>query len=137
MSKILAIDYGKKRCGFAISDEDQLIAFPLETIDNEEIYLYIKNIIKEEDIEKFVVGLPKNNINSLFNIEKEIKLFIKKIKQEYPFLSIFRVDERYTSSLAKLTIAKSNLKKTKRENKKLIDKISATIILQSYLKKLL
>tara|TARA_S200000501_G_scaffold41714_1_gene33926 strand:- start:486 stop:899 length:414 start_codon:yes stop_codon:yes gene_type:complete len=137
MSKILAIDYGKKRCGFAISDEDQLIAFPLETIDNEEIYLYIKNIIKEEDIEKFVVGLPKNNINSLFNIEKEIKLFIKKIKQEYPFLSIFRVDERYTSSLAKLTIAKSNLKKTKRENKKLIDKISATIILQSFLKKLL
>ncbi|MFL2592246.1 MAG: Holliday junction resolvase RuvX [Cryomorphaceae bacterium] len=137
MSKILAIDYGKKRCGFAISDEDQLIAFPLETIDNEEIYLYIKNIIKEEDIEKFVVGLPKNNINSLFNIEKEIKLFIKKIKQEYPFLSIFRVDERYTSSLAKLTIAKSDLKKTKRENKKLIDKISATIILQSFLKKLL
>ena len=137
MSKILAIDYGKKRCGFAISDEDQLIAFPLETIDNEEIYSYIKNIIKEEDIEKFVVGLPKNNINSLFNIEKEIKLFIKKIKQEYPFLSIFRVDERYTSSLAKLTIAKSNLKKTKRENKKLIDKISATIILQSFLKKLL
>ena len=137
MSKILAIDYGKKRCGFAISDEDQLIAFPLETIDNEEIYLYIKNIIKEEDIEKFVVGLPKNNINRLFNIEKEIKLFIKKIKQEYPFLSIFRVDERYTSSLAKLTIAKSDLKKTKRENKKLIDKISATIILQSFLKKLL
>ena len=137
MSKILAIDYGKKRCGFAISDEDQLIAFPLETIDNEEIYLYIKNIIKEEDIEKFVVGLPKNNINSLFNIEKEIKLFIKKIKQEYPFLSILRVDERYTSSIAKLTIAKSGLKKTKRENKKLIDKISATIILQSFLKKLL
>lgn len=137
MSKILAIDYGKKRCGFAISDEDQLIAFPLETIDNEEIYSYIKNIIKEEDIEKFVVGLPKNNINRLFNIEKEIKLFIKKIKQEYPFLSIFRVDERYTSSLAKLTIAKSDLKKTKRENKKLIDKISATIILQSFLKKLL
>tara|TARA_B100001057_G_scaffold166845_2_gene167568 strand:+ start:3908 stop:4321 length:414 start_codon:yes stop_codon:yes gene_type:complete len=137
MSKILAIDYGKKRCGFAISDEDQLIAFPLETIDNEEIYSYIKNIIKEEDIEKFVVGLPKNNTNILFNIEKEIKLFIKKIKQEYPFLSIFRVDERYTSSIAKLTIAKSGLKKTKRENKKLIDKISATIILQSFLKKLL
>ena len=137
MSKILAIDYGRKRCGFAISDEDQLIAFPLETIDNEEIYSYIKNIIKEEDIEKFVVGLPKNNNNRLFNIEKEIKLFIKKIKQEYPFLSIFRVDERYTSSIAKLTIAKSGLKKTKRENKKLIDKISATIILQSFLKKLL
>ena len=97
----------------------------------------IKNIIRKENIEKFVVGLPKNNINNLFSVEKEIKLFIKKIKQEYPFLSIFRVDERFTSTLAKLTIAKSNLKKTKRENKKLIDKISATLILQSYLKKLL
>ena len=80
MSKILAIDYGEKRCGFAISDEDQLIAFPLETIDNKEIYHYIKNIIRKENIEKFVVGLPKNNINNLFSIEKEIKLFIKKIK---------------------------------------------------------
>ena len=114
-----------------------MIAFPLETIDNKEIYHYIKNIIRKENIEKFVVGLPKNNINNLFSIEKEIKLFIKKIKQEYPFLSIFSVDERFTSTLARLTIAKSQLKKTKRENKKLIDKISATLILQSYLKKLL
>ena len=137
MSKILAIDYGKKRCGFAISNEDQSIAFPLETIDNKEIHQYIKNIIKDENIEKFVVGLPRNNSNDLFNIENEIKLFIKKIKLDYPFLSIFREDERFTSSLAKLIIAKSNLKKTKRENKKLIDKISATIILQSFLKKLL
>ena len=137
MSKILAIDYGSKRCGFAISDEDQLIAFPLTTIDNKEIYSYIKNIINEENIEKFVIGLPKNKTNSLFNIENEIKLFIKKIKMEYPFLKIFRVDERFTSSLAKLIIAKSDLKKSKRENKNLIDKISATIILQSFLKKLL
>ena len=102
---------------FAISDEDQLIAFPLETIDNKEIYHYIKNIIRKENIEKFVVGLPKNNINNLFSIEKEIKLFIKKIKQEYPFLSIFRVDERFTSTLARLTIAKSQLKKTKHSMK--------------------
>jgi len=137
VSKILAIDYGSKRCGFAISDDDQLIAFPLTTIDNKEIYSYIKNIINEENIEKFVIGLPKNKTNRLFNIENEIKLFIKKIKMEYPFLKIFRVDERFTSSLAKLIIAKSDLKKSKRENKNLIDKISATIILQSFLKKLL
>ncbi|MBH43733.1 MAG: Holliday junction resolvase RuvX [Rickettsiales bacterium] len=137
MSKILAIDYGSKRCGFAISDDDQLIAFPLTTIDNKEIYSYIKNIINEENIEKFVIGLPKNKTNRLFKIENEIKLFIKKIKMEYPFLKIFRVDERFTSSLAKLIIAKSDLKKSKRENKNLIDKISATIILQSFLKKLL
>ena len=114
MSKILAIDYGEKRCGFAISDEDQSIAFPLETVDNKEIYQYIKNITENENIVKFVIGLPKNNNNNLFSIEKEIKLFIKKIKQEYPFLSIFRVDERFTSTLAKLSIAKSHLKKTKR-----------------------
>lgn len=136
MSKVLAIDYGKKRCGFAISDEDQSIAFPLRTVDNKEIHQYIKNIIKNENIVKFVVGLPRNNSNDLFNLENEIKLFIKKIKLDYPLLRIFREDERFTSSLAKLIIAKSDLKKTKRENKKLIDKISATIILQSFLKKL-
>ena len=136
MSKVLAIDYGKKRCGFAISDEDQSIAFPLRTVDNKEIHQYIKNIIKNENIMKFVVGLPRNNSNDLFNLENEIKLFIKKIKLDYPLLRIFREDERFTSSLAKLIIAKSDLKKTKRENKKLIDKISATIILQSFLKKL-
>ena len=136
MSKILAIDYGKKRCGFAISDEDQSIAFPLRTVDNKEIHQYIKNIIKNENIVKFVVGLPRNNSNDLFNLENEIKLFIKKIKLNFPFLEIIREDERFTSSLAKLIIAKSDLKKSKRENKKLIDKISATIILQSFLKKL-
>ena len=136
MSKILAMDYGKKRCGFAISDENQSIAFPLETVENKEIYQYIKNIIQEENIVKFIVGLPRTNSNDLFNLENEIKLFIKKIKLDYPKLGIFREDERFTSSLAKLLIAKSDLKKTKRENKKLIDKISATIILQSFLKKL-
>tara|TARA_B100000242_G_scaffold73029_1_gene46684 strand:- start:1334 stop:1744 length:411 start_codon:yes stop_codon:yes gene_type:complete len=135
MSKVLAIDYGKKRCGFAISNEDQSIAFPLDTVDNQEIYHYIKNIIEYENIVKFVIGLPRNNSNDLFNLENEIKLFIKKIKLDYPKLGIFREDERYTSSIAKLLIAKSDLKKTKRENKKLIDKISATIILQSFLKK--
>ena len=136
MSKVLAIDYGKKRCGFAISDEDQSIAFPLKTVDNQEIYQYIKNITENENIEKFVIGLPRNNTNDLFDLENEIKLFIKKIKLDYPKLRIFREDERFTSSIAKLLIAKSDLKKTKRENKKLIDKISATIILQSFLKKL-
>jgi putative Holliday junction resolvase len=105
-------------------------------VDNQEIYQYIKNITENEKIEKFVIGLPRTNTNDLFNLESEIKLFIKKIKLEYPFLSIFRVDERFTSTIARLTIAKSDLKKTKRENKKLIDKISATIILQSFLKKL-
>ncbi|MBD41426.1 MAG: Holliday junction resolvase RuvX [Flavobacteriaceae bacterium] len=136
MSKILAIDYGKKRCGFAISDENQSIAFPLETVDNKEIYKYIKNIIEDENIVKFIVGLPRTNTNDLFTLENDIKLFIKKIKLDYPNLGVFREDERFTSSLAKLVIAKSDLKKTKRENKKLIDKISATIILQSFLKKL-
>ena len=85
---------------------------------------------------KFVIGLPRTNTNDLFNLENEIKLFIKKIRLDYPNLGIFREDERFTSSIAKLLIAKSDLKKTKRENKKLLDKISATIILQSFLKKL-
>ena len=136
MSKILAIDYGKKRCGFAISNEDQSIAFPLDTVENKDIHHYIKNIMQYENIVKFVIGLPRNNSNDLFNLENEIKLFIKKIKLDFPFLEIIREDERFTSSLAKLIIAKSDLKKSKRENKKLIDKISATIILQSFLKKL-
>ena len=74
MSKVLAIDYGKKRCGFAISDEDQSIAFPLKTVDNKEIYQYKKNITENENIEKFVIGLPRTNTNDLFNLENEIKL---------------------------------------------------------------
>ena len=68
MSKVLAIDYGKKRCGFAISDEDQSIAFPLKTVDNQQIYQYIKNITENENIEKFVIGLPRNNTNDLFDL---------------------------------------------------------------------
>tara|TARA_Y100001934_G_C12316181_1_gene757613 strand:+ start:1405 stop:1818 length:414 start_codon:yes stop_codon:yes gene_type:complete len=133
VSKILGIDYGTKRIGLAISDSLQLIASPLTTISTNNALSFLADLIKKESISCFVIGYPKdlmsNPTDSTFSVEK----FEKKIIGRFPNIKIHRFDERFTSKIARRTILDSGLTKSKRRNKELVDKISATLILQDYL----
>ena len=133
MSKIIAIDYGLKRIGIAISDESQILAFGLNTISNLETISFLRETIKKENVNILVIGKPLQKNNSPSEIESSIILFIKKLNINFPQIIIKRYDERFTSLIAKKTIIEGGIKKMKRRNKDLVDKISATIILQSYL----
>ncbi len=128
MSKILGLDYGKKRCGISISDELQIIASPLTTIDTKKLMDFLKEIIVEESISAIVIGLPKNNRNNIFELEKTIIDEIKKIKILFPKLS-------FTSKLSSIYLNQITKKRKVKIDKKNLDKISASIILDSYLKK--
>ncbi|MGY8945666.1 MAG: Holliday junction resolvase RuvX [Flavobacteriales bacterium] len=133
MPKIIAIDYGLKRIGLAITDELNIIASSLVTVSNSEIIHFLKNLLKNESIDTFVIGKPVQKNNNPSQIENDILIFIKKIKKEFPIINIKRQDERFTSLIAKRTILSSGISKSKRKNKLLVDKVSATIILQSFL----
>lgn len=133
MSKVIAIDFGLKRTGIAVSDELRLIASPLTTVATDDLVQFLENIIKTEKIETAVVGLPKKLNNTEGDIEPEIQIFIQNISQKLPDLKIVRIDERFTSKMAFQSLLQSGVKKKKRQEKSQIDAISAAIILQSYL----
>ena len=133
MARILAIDYGKKRTGIAVTDELQLIASGLCTLDTKNLFSFLSEYIKKEKLSLILVGQPKRMDNSFSDIEDEIKSFISKLSTHYPDLEIKRIDERFTSKMAFQTMIDSGLKQKSRRNKALLDEISATIILQSYL----
>ncbi len=133
MGRILAIDYGTKRTGIAVTDEMQIIASGLTTVATEELISFIEQYCHGEDVEQFVVGLPKQMDNTDSESEVYIKAFITKLERAFPDIPIDRVDERFTSKMAFQTMIDSGLKKKQRQNKALIDEISATLILQSYL----
>lgn len=135
MSKILGLDYGKKRCGISITDDLRLIASPLDTINTNEIINYLVEIIARENISILVIGEPKNNKNNFFEIEESIKKLIKKIKLNIPNLIIEREDERFTSKLSKIYINQITKKRKLRINKRNLDKVSASLILESFLKR--
>ncbi len=135
MSKILGLDYGKKRCGISITDELHLIASPLTTINTNELMNYLEKIINKENVSILVIGQPKNNKNNFFEIEESIKKFISKIKLNMPDLIIKREDERFTSKLSKIYINQVTKKKKVKIDKKNLDKISASLILESFLKR--
>ena len=135
MSKIIAIDYGLKRIGVAISDESRVLAFGLDTVSVSEIIPFLTQIVNKELIDVFVIGKPLQKDNTQSEIENEILRFIKKLKLIFPQIVIERYDERFTSLIAKKTIIESGINKKKRADKKLVDKISATLILQSFLEK--
>jgi|TARA_B110000238_G_scaffold177890_1_gene200071 putative Holliday junction resolvase len=134
MPRILSIDFGSKRCGIAVTDESQIIASGLNTVITENLIDFLKDYFKNEEVELVVVGLPKNmkNVESL--IEPLILKYIKIINDNFPLLSIERFDERFTSKLAFQAMIDGGLKKKKRQNKETIDMVSATIILQDYLR---
>ena len=133
MGRILAIDYGKVRTGIAVTDELQLIASGLTTILTKELLSFLNSYLEVEKVDVFVVGLPKQMNNELSESEALILPFLEKFKKKFPNILIERIDERFTSKMAFQTMIDSGLKKKQRQNKALIDEISATIILQTYL----
>lgn len=133
MARILAIDYGLKRCGIAVTDEMQIIASGLDTITTKEIFSFLSTYLKNENVETFVVGEPKQMDNTASESHEIIETFVSKLKTTFPKIPVERVDERFTSKMAFQSMIDGGLKKKKRQNKALIDQVSATIILQSYM----
>tara|TARA_A100000164_G_C21813711_1_gene726820 strand:+ start:478 stop:891 length:414 start_codon:yes stop_codon:yes gene_type:complete len=134
MGKILGIDFGKKRIGIAITDSKKMFAFPLKTVDNIEVFSFLKEFFLNEDIESFVLGEPKTKKNTNNDLITDIKKFSDKLKNEFR-IPVYFVDERFTSKIAFQIILDANIKKMKRRDKSLIDKVSASLILETYLKK--
>lgn len=133
MAQIMAIDYGKKRTGIAVTDDMQMIASGLETVETNILFTFLEKYFKENKVDEMVVGLPTDLKGQLSEIEDDIKTFIEKFQIAYPEMPVRRFDERFTSKLASYFISQSGKSKKKREDKGLIDKTSATLILQNYL----
>ncbi|WP_343606546.1 Holliday junction resolvase RuvX [Fluviicola sp.] len=133
MSKILAIDFGLKRTGLALSDELQLFAFGLKTIDSKTLMDELKILVEKEKVSEIVIGEPKRLDASDSHITQNVRLLKEAIEKNFPQLLVALLDERFTSKMASAAIAQSGLKKKDREQKGLIDTVSAAIILQDYL----
>lgn len=133
MGRILAVDYGKKRVGLAVTDPLKIIGSALATIPTHEIFEYLNNYLSKEQVEKLVVGLPKQMNNQPSESMPLINQFVAQFKKLFPDIPVQMVDERFTSKLAVQTMVMGGVKKKDRQNKAMIDTVSATIILQSYL----
>ncbi len=133
MGRILAFDFGTKRVGIAVTDELQLIASGLKTVETKDVFTFLSDFLKKEKVSLFVVGEPKQMNNQPSESEVHIKVFIKELTEKFPEIPIERVDERFTSKMAVQTMVSAGFKKKYRQDKSLIDQISATIILQTYL----
>ncbi len=136
MGRFLAIDYGTKRTGLAASDTLQIIANGLTTVPTHTLLDYLKKYLEKEDVERIIVGLPKQMNNEYSDSMKHIRPFVKKLQTLYPDIPVELYDERFTSALAQKTIIEAGLKKKDRQNKALVDEVSAVIILQSYMESL-
>jgi putative Holliday junction resolvase len=133
MGKVLGIDYGTKRTGIAITDAMQIIASGLTTVSTHSLDDFIADIIIKENIDCFVVGDPKNLDGTNTNSTGHVNGFVKRLQILYPTTLVHQIDERFTSKIAKQSILASGIKKKGRQNKALVDEVSATIILQNYL----
>ncbi|MFC4633406.1 Holliday junction resolvase RuvX [Dokdonia ponticola] len=133
MGRIIAIDYGTKRTGIAVTDELQIIASGLTTVDTKTLIPFLKEYIQKEKVEAMVIGEPKRMNNEASDVEADILRFRESVLKTFPDLKIIRQDERFTSKMAFQTMIDSGIGKKKRKNKALVDQISATIILQDYL----
>ena len=133
MGKAIGIDYGIKRIGIAITDELKIIASPLTTVPTSDLDQFIGDLILKQDIDYVVIGYPINLDLTDTDSTSHVKGFVKRFERKYPTIPLYLIDERFTSKIAQRTILASGVKKNKRSNKALIDKVSAAIILQSYL----
>ena len=133
LTKYIGIDYGKKRTGISISDYDKIISFPLETVETTNLIDFLKDLTKKEKIEKIIIGKPLKLNNKIHALENEIVDFIESINIAFPNISIHRVDERFTSKISNKILNQLETKKKIRMDKSIIDKISASLILESYL----
>ncbi len=133
MARVLAIDYGRKRVGLAVTDPGQIIASRLTTVPTHTIWDFLKDYFQKESVESVVVGYPKQMNNEASEAVRYINPFLKKFQKTYPDINLEILDERFTSKMAFQTMIDGGLKKQKRRDKAMVDAISATIILQSYL----
>lgn len=133
MKRILAIDYGRKRVGLAVTDTLQIIATALDTVHSSEVLAYLAKYIEKEPIELFVIGLPKNLNNEPAEAARYVEPFVKQLQKKFPDIPVAMVDERFTSKIAFQAMIDGGVKKMDRRNKETVDKVSAVIILQSYL----
>ena len=133
MGRLIGIDYGLKRVGLAMTDPLQIIASPHETISSSEILDYLKALVRDEDVEAFVLGWPLNLQGEVTDSTASVQKFEEKLKKIFPSLPVHRQDERFTSKMAVQSMVQGGMKKKDRRDKSNIDKISASIILQSYL----
>ncbi len=133
MSRILSIDYGKKRAGLAVTDPLQIIANGLATIDTSTLFEFLQDYLEKENVERIVIGQPRQTNGQDSENMKRIQPFVNRLRKIYPNIPIDYFDERYTSVLAHKAIIESGIRKKARQNKPLVDKISATIILQDYM----
>lgn len=133
MPRILAIDYGTKRVGLAVTDPYKLIASSLETVHSKDVIQYLKNYTTKEEVECFVVGLPKRLDGSDSDSTKQIEIFVNSLRKNFPNVPIERVDERFTSLIATRALLEMGLKKKDRAKKEHIDQVSAVLILQTFM----
>ena len=133
MSKYIGIDYGQKKIGLSVTDDDKVFAFPLKTVKRIDFFDFIIDFSKKNNVEKFIVGKPIRMSGENSQIESEIIKFIKNLERKFPKIPIIRFDERFTSKIATKSILSAGVKKKIRLNKEIVDKISATIILRDFL----
>lgn len=133
MARILCIDYGLKRTGIAVTDPLQIISTGLTTVESKELISFLKDYFQLEHVELIIIGEPKNLDDSDTHATPMVKAIIAKLKKEFPHIPIKTVDERYTSKMAKQAMIEMGLKKKDRRNKKTVDQIAATIMLQEYM----
>lgn len=133
MAQILAIDYGKARCGIAVTDDMQIVASGIDTVETQSVFVFLKSYFNQNKVETVVVGLPTDLKGNMSGIETEILKFIEQFKTIFPEIKVERFDERFTSKMASYYISQSGKNKKQRQDKGLIDKVSATIILQNFL----
>lgn len=135
MSKALGIDYGKKRTGLAITDALRIIASPLETVNTDQLISRLHVLVEKEKITDFVVGEARHADGTASEITEAQEKFCKQLRKEFPHIPVHRVDEMYTSKLAFAALLEGGMKKKDRQQKENLDKVSAAIILQSFLRK--
>ena len=133
MGRIMAIDYGTKRVGLAVTDPLKIISSGLTTVHSKDVIAFLEEYFKKEQVECVVVGEPKTMMNEASEITRHITGFLKKFKEKFPDMKIERMDERFTSKMAHQTMLMGGLKKKDRQNKDTVDMVSAAIILQSYM----
>ena len=133
MGRIMAIDYGRKRCGIAVTDPLRIIANGLTTVRACDLVAFIQDYVKKEEVDEIVVGEPKDMHNNPSESAQYIEPFLKQLKKVLPDMTVKRFDERFTSVMAHQTMLDAGLSRKQRQNKELVDTISATIILQSYM----
>jgi len=133
LGRILAIDYGQKRIGLAVTDELRMIAGPLASVHSKDVIAYLKDYVARENVDCFVVGYPLTLQNQLSQSARFTEPFVKHLQKTFPHIPVERMDERFTSKMAIAAILESGARKKVRQDKALVDKVSAVIILQSYL----